>query len=100
MFPAINLKLSRGALLDVQQAISAAKERAVKPRLVRVPFDEFNRAVRKVSESVFVPFQPTVLGFPCEPSAVERPTLVCVADDDTNLAQDVVRTVEFSPLGA
>jgi hypothetical protein len=71
----------------------------VSPRLVRLPVDDFNKAVDGIMQHVNRPFQPVFLTYPVEPYGRDRPAVVCVADDDTNMEKEFKRTIEFSPIG-
>lgn len=92
----IECHFSPALLADLRGALAAVRDKPhVKVRLVRVPVMEFKPAVdATLRQHGPIPFQPTVFGHACEPVPVERPTLVCVADDDTNFHRDAVRESE------
>lgn len=64
-----------------------------KVRMYRVPVEEFNKAVQKITggHCVFQPFRPTILGLPVDMSMRGVPECVCVADDDSNISQSPIR---------
>lgn len=98
---AIDENLSSGTLADIRNGLSWVRDHHhnAKPRLVRIPVDDFQKAVGKIVTMMMQPFAPTVCGLPCEPFERSRPAVVCVADDDTNLERESARTLEFSPVG-
>lgn len=98
MIPRIDIEqhFSEGVLAEIKTTLWMLKDKPhVRVRLVRVPVMDFQPAVDATLRKIgCMPFLPTVFGYACEPVGVERPTLVCVADDDTNLHHDVIRQSE------
>jgi len=75
---------SQGVIMEIKGALYSLKSH-LQPRMIRVPVEEFTKAVNLILKDSFMPFQPMVMGFACEPSPISHPVIVCVADDDTNL---------------
>lgn len=64
-------------------------------RLVRLPVEEFGKAIESVFKAnPYMPFQPMIRGIPVDQSTGQRPEVVVVYDDDTNVAKSVKSELE------
>lgn len=94
--------MSAGTLRDARGALGILADNFehMKPRLFRVPIDDTYKAIEAILKKIGpVPFEPTLCGWPVSPEIVERPVLVAVADDDTNVEINR-RILEINPYGA
>lgn len=97
MIPRMNIEahFSHGTLSDIKAALAIVRDKPVQVRLIRVPVADFHPAVDATLQKIGpMPFVPCVFGHACEPSPIERPAVLCVADDNTNLHQNALTESE------